>query len=55
MEYMVIYKTHPFSMIGGALEKLSKEVNEAIQKGWTPLGGICYDSKGILFQAMIKQ
>lgn len=32
---------------------ISKKVNEAIQEGWQPLGGVMRESK-FFFQAMVK-
>lgn len=55
MEYTVVY-----AEAGGVVQEvvadLIEQVNEMIQKGWRPLGGISYDLSGIdtFCQAMIK-
>lgn len=48
-EYMVIRN--------GASEKFAAEVNEAIQAGWQPLGGVTTGQRGEAFlfiQAMVR-
>jgi hypothetical protein len=53
MQYRVIAVRQCFSQ-KGALERLVKEVNEAIALGWEPQGGITV--YGVqLMQAMIKR
>jgi hypothetical protein len=53
MQYKVITVTAVFSG-SKALEKLTKEVNEAIALGWEPVGGIAF-ANACLLQAMIKR
>jgi hypothetical protein len=53
MQYKVISVTAVFSG-SKALEKFTKEVNEAIALGWEPVGGIA-SANACLFQAMIKR
>ena len=38
-----------------ALEKLTREVNEAIMLGWEPIGGLTTVGGQRFFQAMIKR
>jgi hypothetical protein len=53
MQYRVISVGACFSM-KRALERLTKEVNEAIALGWEPVGGIACTNTELL-QAMIKR
>lgn len=53
MQYRVISVSAVFSM-NRALERLTKEVNEAITLGWEPVGGIAFSSTSLM-QAMIKR
>jgi hypothetical protein len=53
MQYRVISVSACFSM-KRALERLTKEVNEAIALGWEPLGGITWAQTGLL-QTMVKR
>ena len=53
MQYKVISVTAVFSG-SKALEKLTKEVNEAKAMGWEPVGGVAA-SANAFFQAMIKR
>lgn len=53
MQYRVISVNAAFSQ-KRALERLTKEVNEAIALGWEPIGGLA-GAGAILLQAMIKR
>ena len=53
MQYKVIVIGSAFST-KRALEKLAKEVNDAIADGWEPLGGVACN-QAELFQALIKR
>jgi hypothetical protein len=53
MQYRIISVTSCFSP-KKALERLAKEVNEAITLGWEPQGGITIQGAQLL-QAMIKR
>jgi hypothetical protein len=53
MQYKVIVIGSCFST-KRALEKLAKEVNDAIADGWEPLGGVACN-QAELFQALIKR
>jgi hypothetical protein len=53
MQYKIISVPQMFSR-NRALEKLTREVNEAISLGWEPLGGLAIGGT-ILYQAMIKR
>jgi hypothetical protein len=53
MQYKVIVIGSAFST-KRALEKLAKEVNDAIAEGWEPLGGVTFAQTSML-QAMIKR
>ena len=53
MQYRIISVTAVFSG-SKALEKLTKEVNEAMAMGWEPVGGIAF-ANACLLQAMIKR
>jgi len=50
VEYTVIFDTK--------LERLIDQVNQAIQEGWRPLGGIAVTNEGLIFfyyyQAMAR-
>jgi hypothetical protein len=52
MQYKIISVSAVFSG-SKALEKLTKEVNEAITLGWEPIGGLTTNGAH-LFQAMVK-
>jgi hypothetical protein len=59
MQYRIISVTDCFSC-KRALERLTKEVNDAIAQGWEPLGGVAItDGNHSIFtklvQAMIKR
>jgi hypothetical protein len=55
MQYKIISVSVLFPRVrNAALEKLTKEVNEAIALGWEPLGGLACTAAA-LFQAMIKR
>jgi hypothetical protein len=55
MQYQVISVPRVFVFsTRGALEKLSKEVNEAIALGWEPLGGVAVYGNAF-YQAMLKR
>jgi len=55
MQYKIISVPRVFVFsTRGALERLTKEVNEAIALGWEPLGGPSIYGK-ILAQAMFKR
>ena len=47
MEYRVV--------TANLLKSLIKKVNEAINEGWQPLGGVCSDVGSGWAQAMVKQ
>ena len=53
MQYQIISVTAVFSGTK-ALEKFTKEVNEAMAMGWEPVGGVAF-SGNAFFQAMIKR
>ena len=53
MQYKVIVVGGLFST-KRALERLAKEVNDAIAEGWEPLGGVACDQMNF-FQALIKR
>jgi hypothetical protein len=53
MQYKVIYISSAFS-IKRTLEKLIKEVNDAITEGWEPQGGVTLLGTNLL-QALIKR
>jgi|WetSurMetagenome_2_1015567.scaffolds.fasta_scaffold1767021_1 hypothetical protein len=55
MEYKLMYKMFKLTAAAaaGAVEELTREINEEIAKGWIPQGGIC-SATGCLFQALIK-
>ena len=59
MEYKIIYAKAEY--IHSALEKLEKEVNNFINLGWKPIGGVSivkpYETltNHEVFQAMIKE
>ena len=53
MQYKVVVVSGLFST-KRALEKLAKEVNDAIADGWEPLGGVACN-QAELFQALIKR
>jgi hypothetical protein len=53
MQYKIISVSAVFSG-SKALEKLTKQVNEAIALGWEPIGGLTACS-AIFCQAMIKR
>ena len=64
MQYKVIIEDpSQGTMGGGAMEaattRLSEKVNESIQEGWEPLGGIAHSEdrqeNPYLLQAMIKR
>ena len=54
MQYKIISVISVFSP-AKALEKLTREVNEAIMLGWEPIGGLTTVSGQRFFQAMIKR
>ena len=54
MQYKIISVCAVFSR-AKALERLAKEVNEAIALGWEPLGGLATLGAQSFFQAMIKR
>ena len=54
MQYKIISVCAVFSR-SKALEKLTKEVNEAIAMGWEPIGGLATVGGQSFFQAMIKR
>ena len=54
MQYRLISVTNCFSC-KRALERLTKEVNDAIAQGWEPLGGVSIAYGNQLVQAMIKR
>lgn len=53
MQYRIISASSCFSP-KRALERLTREVNEAIALGWEPLGGVAV-TYGQFTQAMIKR
>jgi hypothetical protein len=53
MQYKIISVSAIFSA-SKALEKLTKEVNEAIALGWEPIGGLTTNNANF-FQAMVKR
>ncbi len=53
MQYKIVSVAALFSG-SKALEKLAKEVNDAIGLGWEPVGGIGV-AGGVLVQAMVKR
>ncbi len=52
MQYRIISVCQCWSR-KGALERLAREVNEAIKQGWEPLGGVACNNMTYL-QAMTK-
>lgn len=53
MKYKVVYEYAIVSSIS-AVEKLEEKVNEEIEQGWKPMGGVAlYDS--VACQAMVKE
>ncbi len=54
MQYQVLHACH-FLSISRALERLTAKVNEAIARGWEPLGGVTVSDKGTVAQAMVKR
>lgn len=53
MEYKIVVAHHGWTF-GGKVESLTKTVNDLIQLGWEPIGGI-NSTDSILCQAMIKR
>ncbi len=53
MEYKIIWIKIGLSF-DKAVEKLSHDINGELAKGWSPQGGVCYDGKGFIFQAVTK-
>jgi hypothetical protein len=53
MQYKIISVSAVFSG-SKALEKLTKEVNEAIALGWEPMGGLTTCGNAF-YQAMVKR
>ena len=53
MEYRIISVSYVVS-VTKALEKLARSVNEAIARGWEPIGGVTI-AGNILSQPMIKR
>jgi hypothetical protein len=53
MQYKIISVSSVFSG-SKALEKLTKEVNEAIALGWEPVGGLTTNG-ATFYQAMVKR
>jgi hypothetical protein len=53
MQYKIISVSAVFSG-SKALEKLTKEVNEAIALGWEPMGGLATNGTN-LYQALVKR
>jgi len=53
MQYRIISVCQVFSR-ARALEKLTKEVNDAINQGWEPVGGLTFCGTTYL-QAMIRR
>ena len=47
LEYIVVQRTHVFDLV--------KEVNERIEEGYKPLGGVCVTSTGLYIQALMKE
>ena len=49
MKYRIIEESYPFD--------LEREVNEAMNQGWKPIGGVCsdtaYGSGRTMYQAMV--
>lgn len=54
MQYRIISVCAAFSR-SKALERLTKEVNEAIALGWEPIGGLATVGGQCFLQAMIKR
>jgi len=40
--------------VGGSLAELEKKVNDAIAKGWQPLGGVTGGMEGWIYQALVQ-
>lgn len=54
MEYTVLMESYGgFTFISKAIKKLIENVNQYIQAGWMPLGGITF-ADDMVFQAMVK-